>query len=990
MTFRKYSLFVLFIFICSLSTAQKLYVAENGAQQLSRSNPDGSLPEIVSAAGDIGNILDIAVDPVTNKVYWIENSALLSTVRRAPVVSQGGTVKLGTGEIFVQIPLSLLNAFEAMTIDPVARELYVTNSSAGSIFKVSLEATPPITTLPLPLIGSLLQAYGIDVDPINSKMYFINNVLVFGRQIQKANLNGSGASAIVTSTGTLQDVAVDPAGGNIYFTSNVSGNGQVYKADLNGGNKMAIVTGLSSSIKGIALDSKNGFVYWATTSGTVGRARLDGSNATTIRSALNSPNYVALDLSTTIPPKLYWTQGTLQEIHRINTNGTDFEQYHAGVGPGANGLAVARNSGYVYWTDGTSADVKRGQIGETGFQTNTTLVNLTDGTPGIGGTALDETSDVLYFANTATGTVQKINVSDPPLITPQTIITPPLPPYAVALDPIQGKIYYTTNFSIVFGPGVQTVARLYRANMDGSNQEMLIESITNTNPGPRYFYRDVKVDPIAGKVYWSVTDNNTPGKIHVANISNVAGTEAVLLSTPGEPRGIELDVFNSKIYWADRGATSPVVAPSIMSANLDGSAQQIVRSIATGQPPNFIALDPGVCTIPPTANAGVDVTVCPFAPFTLAGAVTGSVANTIWTSSGTGSFSDPASLTSSYTPSADDLTAGTVVLTLAAQPAGPCLPGSDQLILTINSPIAAGDVSLSAPLGQTSNIDPLAVSTINTGDIIVATLTQLPTKGTATLLADNTIDFTPDNGTVGSDWIEYQICNQCGLCDLGSIAVDIPNLAPVIIPVAPVSTTSGASVTISFVGLLSDPNNNLDPASFSIVTPPVSGAVGGVVGSDITIDYIGLSFIGNDNFTVQVCDLLNVCTTSNISILVSAINNPPTPTPPSVPIPESESEVTPTTEEIIVYNGISPNGDGVNDYFKINNIQFLEPENKVTIYNRWGDKVFEMENYNSNLPERRFEGRQNSGKELPSGVYFYKVEFTSGRTSLNGYLTLKK
>jgi hypothetical protein len=140
MTLWKYSFFTLSLCIYSFSFAQKLYVAENGAQQLSRSNADGSLQEVVSAAGDIGNILDIAVDPVTNKVYWIEKSLLLSTVRRAPLVSQAGTVKLGTPEIFVQIPLSILNAFEALTIDHVARELYVTNSSAGSIFKVSLDA----------------------------------------------------------------------------------------------------------------------------------------------------------------------------------------------------------------------------------------------------------------------------------------------------------------------------------------------------------------------------------------------------------------------------------------------------------------------------------------------------------------------------------------------------------------------------------------------------------------------------------------------------------------------------------------------------------------------------------------------------------------------------------------------------------------------------------------------------------------------------------
>ena len=94
--------------------------------------------------------------------------------------------------------------------------------------------------------------------------------------------------------------------------------------------------------------------------------------------------------------------------------------------------------------------------------------------------------------------------------------------------------------------------------------------------------------------------------------------------------------------------------------------------------------------------------------------------------------------------------------------------------------------------------------------------------------------------------------------------------------------------------------------------------------------------------------------------------------------------------EIIAFNGVSPNNDGFNDHFQIQNIQFLEPNNTVIIYNRWGDKVFEMNNYNPDQSESRFEGRQNSGKELPSGVYFYKVEFSTGRPGLNGYLTLKR
>ncbi|MBX2942088.1 MAG: gliding motility-associated C-terminal domain-containing protein [Cyclobacteriaceae bacterium] len=93
--------------------------------------------------------------------------------------------------------------------------------------------------------------------------------------------------------------------------------------------------------------------------------------------------------------------------------------------------------------------------------------------------------------------------------------------------------------------------------------------------------------------------------------------------------------------------------------------------------------------------------------------------------------------------------------------------------------------------------------------------------------------------------------------------------------------------------------------------------------------------------------------------------------------------------DIEVYNGISPNNDSKNDSFKILNID-LSPDtqnNNVTIYNRWGDLVFETVNYDNT--KNVFKGLNSSGDRLPSGIYFYKIEFASARESITGYLTLK-
>ncbi len=62
--------------------------------------------------------------------------------------------------------------------------------------------------------------------------------------------------------------------------------------------------------------------------------------------------------------------------------------------------------------------------------------------------------------------------------------------------------------------------------------------------------------------------------------------------------------------------------------------------------------------------------------------------------------------------------------------------------------------------------------------------------------------------------------------------------------------------------------------------------------------------------------------------------------------------------------------------------------NRVLIFNRWGDLVFDVENYNNST--NVFEGRSNGGKELPSGTYYYRIEFLNGRKSQSGYLSLKR
>ena len=80
--------------------------------------------------------------------------------------------------------------------------------------------------------------------------------------------------------------------------------------------------------------------------------------------------------------------------------------------------------------------------------------------------------------------------------------------------------------------------------------------------------------------------------------------------------------------------------------------------------------------------------------------------------------------------------------------------------------------------------------------------------------------------------------------------------------------------------------------------------------------------------------------------------------------------------DIVVPNVFSPNGDGQNDRFDIDGI--LSTTNTVRVFNRWGQIVFEAENYRNNW----------SASGVPDGTYFYEVIVPREPAPLTGSLTI--
>jgi gliding motility-associated-like protein len=86
---------------------------------------------------------------------------------------------------------------------------------------------------------------------------------------------------------------------------------------------------------------------------------------------------------------------------------------------------------------------------------------------------------------------------------------------------------------------------------------------------------------------------------------------------------------------------------------------------------------------------------------------------------------------------------------------------------------------------------------------------------------------------------------------------------------------------------------------------------------------------------------------------------------------ETTKTITVETIYCNIQKGISPDGNGSNDYFDLR----LMDVKKLEIFNRYGIKVYEQSNYTD-----QWKGQSDKGDNLPSATYYYVIELNKGVT----------
>lgn len=199
-------------------------------------------------------------------------------------------------------------------------------------------------------------------------------------------------------------------------------------------------------------------------------------------------------------------------------------------------------------------------------------------------------------------------------------------------------------------------------------------------------------------------------------------------------------------------------------------------------------------------------------------------------------------------------------------------------ILPVNdAPVAVDDYRTLAE-DNSVLIDVLAndydVDNVN-DDLVISIVTQ-PLHGKVQVVTNpDGIVYTPDLNYFGADSFRYKITDPGGLSSEATVYLTI---TPVNDPPHPANDHFGpigeAGMVLDILANDTDPENNINPASVTIVVPAQHGTT--TVNANGTVFYKPNSaYFGNDGFTYSVCDTDGACAQAQVTLWIVAGNGPP-------------------------------------------------------------------------------------------------------------------
>ncbi|WMW77816.1 gliding motility-associated C-terminal domain-containing protein [Flavobacterium sp. 20NA77.7] len=336
--------------------------------------------------------------------------------------------------------------------------------------------------------------------------------------------------------------------------------------------------------------------------------------------------------------------------------------------------------------------------------------------------------------------------------------------------------------------------------------------------------------------------------------------------------------------------------------------------------------------------------------------------------------------------------------TFSATPTGLDINSTTGVINLVNSTVGSYTVTYNYPgdltncINSGSSTAPIVISSIITPTFNQvaaicsgATLTALPTTSTNNIVgswspalnntATTTYTFTPNTG-------------QCAITTTMTITVN-PNITPTFTPVSAICSGDVLSAlpttsTNSITGTWSPAPNNTATTTYTFT--PTAGQCATSTTMTITVNPFvqpvftpiadlcvgAVPIVLSSTSTNGVTGVWSPSTVDTASAGTTVYNFTPNGTGCYLP-----TSLTVSVHQCQIQRGISPNGDGLNDYLELT-------AEKVEIFNRYGGKVYSKVNYHND-----WFGQSDSGSVLPDGTYYYAIKLLGGELK-TGWIYINK
>ncbi len=431
---------------------------------------------------------------------------------------------------------------------------------------------------------------------------------------------------------------------------------------------------------------------------------------------------------------------------------------------------------------------------------------------------------------------------------------------------------------------------------------------------------------------YTVTVNPTPVAPVVTSNSPVCINSTIQLNTPSIP--------GATYSWTGpNGFTSALQNPTVPNVTVAGSGTYSLNVSVNGCISPAATVNVVIDQLP-VSNAGPNQIVCPvIAAITLAGKETGGTPTGSWSTSGTGTFSPSnTTLNAQYLPSAQDVAAGAVTLTLAST-------SSDNCAISTSTMTIKFQLLTAVNAGLDQSICSQDAARLN-GQITIAGGGVWSSSGTGTFspsASQLNTTYIPSAADITNGSVVLTLtANDPGQCYVPTDKLTL-NLTP------PPTVNAGKTIfvlkghTATLSPTVSDPDvtyswsPDIDISSTTVEDPTITGGV-------------------DRTYTLTVTDSRGCVSSASVNVVVSP--------------------------EIIIPNTFTPNGDGINDLWNIQGLTAYQ-QATVDVFDRNGQKIFHSVGYGT-----AWDGTYK-GQQVPYGVYYYIIDpKTVGLQVLSGSITV--